>query len=285
MQEENNVVRPDVPDESVDDALLAHYTDMVRQGDTPGEPGSAPVATQGDMPAGMSATGGNLPAAPEVAAALDVQQSEINRIEHELSKVSRRSEADRGRQRALQERLHRLRNLGSPLKGDPEWERTKLDFPDLAGTLEQRVDQAFAQVTNAVAEIVEPINQDAQQALLQQSLEALESVRSGAYETLISPDFAQWFQQQPPGVRLLADSPDVRDAYALLARFDAHSASQQSVVNRIDRISQSRRQALEVSASPRGKLRAPASDVLPEDAESQLAHYTQMIKSGRLPHF
>jgi hypothetical protein len=112
-------------------------------------------------------------------------------------------------------------------QGSPEaWKALEDEYPEFAKIMKPAIEAHFASLRSDIESLKTRPQQEAPDVL--QRLETTQreltvEVRHPGWKDLIqTPQFTGWLAAQPPEVKLLADSPEPRDAIRLL---DLHSAA------------------------------------------------------------
>lgn len=98
------------------------------------------------------------------------------------------------------------------------WKSLVEKFPDIASAVETALSGVQSDVTS-VKEAVVPLQKEREESSFAKAKAVVEEKYEGWAEAVKAPEFTDWFDQQSPGVQMLAKSPDPRDALLMLDRY------------------------------------------------------------------
>lgn len=137
-------------------------------------------------------------------------------------------EAQQARQAAMQvapQDAPTQNAIASAAKNPEKWEQLKQDFPEWAGAMEEYVAAKIGtqqagltpeQVTGFVQQQVEQTKAEMRAAIEEARIEG----KHEDWKTVVNtPEFAAWYAVQPPEVKVLAESPQGKDAIKMLDMF------------------------------------------------------------------
>jgi hypothetical protein len=193
------------------------------------------------------------------------------------------------------------------LPGDPNWEKFKKDYPEIAAPIENRLAAALGGVRDYTNEVVEtrvkPVetrfSQSQTETELERAARVLAAKHPDFYDISQNNDaFDAWLSTLPPKVAALIDSKDPNDADYLLTRFKAETgykaasdadpppnggnppgANGAHSETRQPALDPRRQRQLDGSRTPAGRGSQPAAaavTVIPEDAEGAWKAYEKM---------
>lgn len=157
---------------------------------------------------------------PEWFAALPKEaQDEILRLRNNVK-------VEQGRVRQLREQ-QKAAPTPAPKTDEPKttdfrqsesWKSLVEKFPDIASAVEAAVSGVQNDVTS-VKEAVGPLQKEREESSFAKAKAVVDEKYDGWTEAVKAPEFKDWFDQQSPGVQMLAKSPDPRDALLMLDRY------------------------------------------------------------------
>lgn len=157
---------------------------------------------------------------PEWFAALPKEaQEEILRLRNNVK-------VEQGRVRQLREQ-QRAAPTPAPKTEEPKttdfrqsdsWKSLVEKFPDIASAVETALSGVQNDVTS-VKEAVVPLQKEREESSFAKAKAIVDDKYDGWTEAVKAPEFKDWFDQQSPGVQMLAKSPDPRDALLMLDRY------------------------------------------------------------------
>lgn len=174
----------------------------------------------------------------------DETKAYFENLESENKKLNHRIASDDGRVRAYQQKTEglqdQIRNLNESgngpstadiaeaMRGGTEtWAKFGEDYQDIHDIINERLEQAGKATQEVIEKTLAPIQEQYQRTADQQAEAAeIESQKpiSEAFPTWQSevrtPQFEEWINQQPPGIKDLAQSSVSEDANALLSMYD-----------------------------------------------------------------
>jgi hypothetical protein len=178
--------------------------------------------------------------------ASDDPHAEIERLRRELQMSQHRYQSDVGRVNAYQRQIAQLQQQIAQLQqggkkagenpegsgySDAEWKALQEDFPEVAAAIEKRLNAVSTQYERQIQQLqgqLQPIQQQAHEQFLQAQYSVLEQQHPDWRDTVNTPEFHQWLQQQPPMVQQLMESENAAEAAYLLNTYKlATGASQQ----------------------------------------------------------
>ncbi len=227
----------------------------------------------------------------------DDPAAELDRLRQEAQQWQHRYQSDLGRQNALQRKIQEQQQQieqlqkrspqdGSGAEGenpegsgysDAEWQSLKEDFPEVAQAIEKRISAVSSQYEQRIQDLqsqIQPIQQQAEVQALQAQQQALEAQHPGWQDTVKTPEFNDWLQQQPNAVQQLTSSSDAADAAFLLQSFKLSSG--QSNENTQNRDLQNRRKRqLETARTVPNRGSRQRSKIPDDDPDALFDYYAE----------
>lgn len=219
--------------------------------------------------------------------------SESDRWKQEAEHWQHRYQSDLGRQNALQRRIQEQQRQIEQLQksapknsgddggnpdgsgySDAEWEALKEDFPEVAQAIEKRIgalSSRYEEQINQLQTQLQPIQQQAQEQALQTEFQALEAQHPDWRDTVSTPEFTNWLQQQPPAVQQLVESNQAADAAYLLQSFKL-SAGQSAESERARNLQSRRERQLKAARTISNRGNRQRSNI-PDDDPDALFDY------------
>lgn len=171
--------------------------------------------------------------------------SELDQYKQNNTNWEHRYKSDLGRQSALQQQLADKDKLIEDLQkgvtqnkptevSDSEWDDVLKDYPELADVFGAKLTALTTEHQRQMDELrgqITPIQQRAETQYVEQQTQALVQEFPNYIETINSPEFDQWIQQQPHSVQTLMNSDEAVDASYLLKSFDQSQAHHQTPPN------------------------------------------------------
>jgi len=234
---------------------------------------------------------------------VDQLKQENQRLNEELQ-AARRSTVAAGNTAPTQQAVQQA------AKSSEKWEALKAEFPEWADAVEERlaataqqqvnVDDIRKQVTQEVIDglksgslkvdglnAVQPaqqvpanapeLNNDTVDTEIEHRV--VNAAHPGWLDLVKTPAFKTWYEQQPPEVRRLGDSPVADDAIALLTSYKDFAAKQPNA----DELRQRRQQQLQDAATvTRGSSNLPAHKSIDDMTPQELWQYeAQQLEAAK----
>lgn len=225
-------------------------------------------------------------------------------MEQANEELTHRIDSDAGRVSALQRKINGLekeqqdiRNgtttgvkanpnqIAEAMSGsDSDWETFSADYPEVAKSIDSRLDQAGKATQQSIEDTLAPVRE--KQALDDEKMvrEALAEAAKPVTEiypewidAVKTDEFVTWLGAQSPGVRSLSDSADANDASLLIGLYDTHlvatgkptlkaDAPESGGTEEVSKLAEKRKQQLEAGTTikSKGARMDPSSDPVDE---------------------
>jgi len=169
-------------------------------------------------------------------------------IEDENKRLNHRINSDNGRVRAyqqkngeLKEQLDTIGREGMPTKidianamkgGSESWNKFHDDYPEIAEIFDSRAEQTGQAMQQALDDALKPVNEQFQR-ISQKEIETEDKQSSNTVSDMYpdwqgainTKEYAEWINQQPPGIQSLGESAEPDDAIALIGLFDMNQVA------------------------------------------------------------
>ncbi|MHB0775423.1 hypothetical protein [Halomonas sp. WWR20] len=225
--------------------------------------------------------------------------ADLERYKQEAQQWQHRYQSDLGRQSALQRKIteqqqeiEQLRSGGQKPEqkpgqqpsgdnpegsgmSDTEWESLKQDFPDIAKALESKfgaLSSHYEQQINQLKGQLQPIQQQAQDQMMQAQYAALEQQHPDWRDTVSKPEFNNWLQQQPSAVQQLMSSESAADAAYLLSTYKLTTSPAPAAPQPNTNLQQRRQRQLQSAQTVPNRGGRPRS-AIPDNDEDALFDY------------
>ena len=147
-------------------------------------------------------------------------QRQINDLTRTVDEMSASKEADKPTDKQIAEAM----------KGtDDDWEAFKEDYPAVAEAIDRRLERVGEATQETIDKTLEPVNtkldevtKTSTEAANQAAVDAVAEDFPNWTEAVKTPEFAEWLDEQSPGVNALASSDNTADAKTLIGLYDAH---------------------------------------------------------------
>ena len=168
-------------------------------------------------------------------------------LEEANTKLTHRLDSDSGRVSAFQKQVTNLKRENTDLKAAPAakptpnqiadamkgsdegWEQFTEDYPEVAKAIDRRLEHAGKATQESIDQTLAPvidkqaqIDTDVAQATKNKKVDEVAKIYPKWSTAVQTPDFADWLQNQPPGIVALSESDDANDASALIGMYDEH---------------------------------------------------------------
>lgn len=205
-------------------------------------------------------------------------QRKAEQLEKELADLKKAPAADGAAGEAAQEAQEFLE--------DPEFAAFREEYPEVAKPIEKVIKTLQAKAERLEREFG-VISGDRHQQQIAKQEELLTQLHPDWKAATASPQFVQWYQSAPPGLRAdierhgdqIGDAQEVAkilDVFKAATGFGASGASRSGVTN----LSAKRQRQLESAAAPAGRGVGPSSGA-PDDFESAFNHFARKNSQSR----
>ena len=177
----------------------------------------------------------------------DAQRAKYDELLQQNTQLNHQIASDAGRVSAFQKKVNTLQSeieeirqgstagpskveIADAMKGtDDDWEQFSSDYPEVASAIDKRLAQTGEATANAVEQTLKPIKEraaidaaTAEQQAAQKKVDELAQVYKDWTSEVKKPEFMDWLNQQPPGIKALTESETIADASALIGLYDSH---------------------------------------------------------------
>lgn len=205
-------------------------------------------------------------------------QRKAEQLESELAALKKAPAADGAAKEAAQDAQEFLE--------DPEFAAFREEYPEVAKPIEKVIKTLQAKAERLEREFG-VISGDRHQQQIAKQEELLTQLHPDWKTATASPQFVQWYQGAPPGLRAdierhgnqIGDAQEVAkilDVFKAATGFGANGASRSGVTN----LSAKRQRQLESAAAPAGRGVGPSSGA-PDDFESAFNHFARKNSQSR----
>lgn len=170
------------------------------------------------------------------------QQEQTEQLTHQLKSDNGRVSAFQIKVNDLTKQIESLQagggdqpskeDIAEAMSTDEGWTKFTEDYPDIAKVIDKRFEVQQSQVDEKLAPVLEKAEQDLvneQEATEQEAYgeiaKAFPLWQNETQSEAKKQEFRDWMAAQPPGIRALADSHDVRDASELIGKYDDYRVS------------------------------------------------------------
>lgn len=169
----------------------------------------------------------------------DDQKAHFEAVEKDREKLQHRIDSDEGRVNAYQVKAEAAQKqlddltagttekpskeeVADAISSGPKLEAFREDYPEVAEAIELMLEKGFEKQNKKIDEVVEPILTDKAESALEDAKTQMDTDYPGWRETVKTPEFATWLQDQPEAVQSLAESDAVADASDLVGYYDTY---------------------------------------------------------------
>ncbi len=199
----------------------------------------------------------DLPQPTEAPEQAEEKQPQPTEAPETFDSLMHKYKSTNGRISAYQKQIDELKakvESKTDAKADKNQEGFGAQFPEMAQEIERLVEERTQALLSErmaqVAQLEELRLGELKQAEFEQTVSIMKQVHPDFLQVVQSQEFSRWLEGQPPSVRNMYNSDDVRDSEFLIRSFKANFQGVQPAVTQTASVVQQRKAVLSASATP-----------------------------------